>query len=66
MAVTSVDIDKQVLDEAKQVFGVRTNKEAIDLALRDAVLRRQQLDAIDALAALPLDVDPQPIVYGQA
>lgn len=66
MAVTSVDIDKHVLDEAKQVFGVRTNKEAIDLALRDAVLRRQQLDAIDALAALPLDVDPQPIVYGRA
>lgn len=66
MAVTSVDIDKQVLDEAKQVFGVRTNKEAIDLALRDAVMRRHQLDAIDALAALKVDRDPQPVAYGDA
>ncbi len=65
MAITSVDIDKKILDQAKQVFGVRTNKEAIDLALRDAVLRRQQLDAIDALAALPVDADPQPIHHGQ-
>lgn len=64
MAVTSVDIDKQVLDEAKQVFGVRTNKEAIDLALRDAVMRRHQLAAVDALAALAVDDDPQPIRYG--
>lgn len=66
MAVTSVDIDKKVLDEAKQVFGVRTNREAIDLALRDAVLRRQQLDAIDTLAALPVDDHPQRVHYGQA
>lgn len=66
MAVTSVDVDKQVLDEAKQVFGVRTNKEAIDLALRDAVMRRHQLDAVAALAALPVDADPQPVRYGEA
>lgn len=66
MTVTSVDIDKQVLDEAKEVFGVKTNKEAIDLALRDAVLRRHQLDAIDALATLPVDLDPQPIHHDGA
>lgn len=66
MAVTSVDIDKQVLDEAKRAYGVRTNREAIDLALRDAVLRRQQLEAIDVLAGLPVDVDPQPIRNGVA
>lgn len=65
MAVTSVDVDRQVLHEAKQVFGVRTNKEAIDLALRDAVMRRRQLDAVDALAALPVDADPRPIHYGE-
>lgn len=66
MAVTSVDIDKQILDEAKRVYGVRTNKEAIDLALRDAVMRRQQLVAIDVLAGLAIDVDPQPTRYGAA
>ncbi len=66
MAVTSVDIDKQVLDEAKRAYGVRTNREAIDLALRDAVMRRHQLEAIDELAGLPIDVDPQPIRYGAA
>ncbi|GAA4754630.1 hypothetical protein GCM10025783_29630 [Amnibacterium soli] len=66
MTVTSVDIDKQVLEEAKEVFGVKTNKEAIDLALRDAVLRRHQLDAIDALTAIQVDRDPQPARYGEA
>lgn len=60
MAIARVNVDQQLLQKAKQLFGVRTDKEVIDLALRDAVLRRKQLDAI---AALPLDVDPQPITY---
>ena len=65
MPVTSVNIDKQILDEAKAAFGVHTTKEAIDLALRDAVMRRRQLDAVDALAAIPADAGARTISYGE-
>ncbi len=57
MPVTSVDIDSDVLQSAKRAFGVKTNREAIDLALREAVLRRRQLDAIDAIAAMTFEID---------
>jgi Arc/MetJ family transcription regulator len=57
MPVTSVDIDSDVLQSAKRAFGVKTNREAIDLALRDAVMRRRQLDAIDAIATMTFEID---------
>ena len=63
MTVTSVDIDSQLLQEAKQAFGVRTTKDAIDVALRDAVARRRQLAAIDAIVGLDLDPNPLHIDY---
>lgn len=64
MAVTSVDIDSDILRKAKATYGVKTNREAIDRALRDVVARRAQLDAVDALVAMSFDVDPQTIAYG--
>lgn len=64
MAVTSVDIDTEVLRMAKSSLGVRTNREAIDLALRDVVKRRRQLEAVDVLAAIPVDRDATTIAYG--
>lgn len=64
MAVTSVDIDTEMLRLAKNSFGVRTNREAINLALRDAVMRRRQIEAIDAIAKIPVDRDATTISYG--
>lgn len=64
MALTSVDIDTEMLRLAKTSFGVRTNREAINLALRDVVMRRQQIEAIDAIARIPLDSDAKTIAYG--
>ncbi len=64
MAVTSVDIDTEVLRLAKSSLGVRTNREAIDLALRDVVRRRRQLEAVDALATIRVDRDATTIAYG--
>ena len=63
MPVTSVDIDAQLLQEAKDALGVRTTKDAVDVALRDAVARRRQLAAIDAIAGLDLDPNPRRIAY---
>ena len=64
MAVTSVDIDTEMLRLAKNSFGVRTNREAINLALRDVVMRRRQIEAIDAIAQVPLDRTAATIAYG--
>ena len=55
MAMTSVNIDKELLARVKAQFGVRTNREAIELALQEVDLRRRQLEAIDRLAEL---IDP--------
>jgi Arc/MetJ family transcription regulator len=64
MALTSVDIDSDMLQAAKATYGVKTNREAINLALRDVVMRRRQLDAIDALAEIVVDERPEKIAYG--
>ncbi len=64
MAVTSVDIDTEMLRLAKSSYGVKTNREAINLALREVVVRRRQLEAIDAIAQIPLDRDATKISYG--
>ena len=62
--VTSVDIDTETLRLAKSSLGVRTNREAINLALRDVVMRRRQIEAIDILATIPIDSDATTIEYG--
>lgn len=64
MAVTSVEIDAELLRLAKASFGVKTNREAITLALRDVVMRARQLEAIDRIAQISIDRDAQPIAYG--
>jgi len=64
LAVTSVDIDTEMLRLAKSSLGVRTNREAINLALRDIVMRRRQIEAIEAIAEVPVDRDAIKISYG--
>ncbi len=53
--MTYVKVDTGLLMNAKLALGVRTHREAIDVALRDVVMRQRQLDAIDAIAAMDLD-----------
>lgn len=65
LALTSVDIDPDSLRQAKNSYGVRTNREAINLALRDVVMRRRQLDAIDRIAQLNLDEHPTQTSRGE-
>lgn len=55
---TTVVIDPDLLERAKAVLGVDTTRAAVDKALRDAVWRQEQLDAIADIAAMDLDPDP--------
>jgi Arc/MetJ family transcription regulator len=63
MPVTSVNIDSDLLDSAKAAYHVRTNREAITLALEDAVQRQRQLEALRLLSTIPIDPHPSRIEY---
>ena len=65
MPITSVDVDADMLRQAKRVYGVRTNREAINLALQDTVMRQRQLAAIESIAAIELDDEADTLSYGR-
>lgn len=58
MAVTTVEIDKALLSEAKEALGASTARSVIDQALREVVMRHRQLLALDGLASLDLELNP--------
>jgi Arc/MetJ family transcription regulator len=59
VAMTSVDVDTELLAAAKGILGVRTTKDAINRALGDIVKRQVQLEALATLGGIEVDVDPQ-------
>lgn len=61
MAITTVDIDKALLDEAKAALGADTVKLTVYQALREVVMRRRQAAALDGIAALDPDLEPERI-----
>ena len=44
---TNIDIDDEVMREAQRLTGVRTKREAVDLALRELVARHRRLGVLD-------------------
>lgn len=52
MAVTSVDLDHQMLERAKALTGERSNRAVIDLALRRLIASKQKGAMIDGIAEL--------------
>ena len=47
MAITSIDIDAELLAEVKAITGARTNREAVDLSLKRVVQIQHQLGIIE-------------------
>lgn len=73
MAVTSVDLDPQLIERARALTGERSNRAVLDLALRRLIASRQKgamIDGIESLAGLeeelgapavpPASVEPPP------
>lgn len=52
MAVTSVDLDPEMLERARAVTGERSNRAVIDLALRRLIAAKQKGAMIDGIASL--------------
>jgi Arc/MetJ family transcription regulator len=46
MSVTQIDLDDEALDEVMRIAGVRTKKEAVNLAMRDYVERFRRIEAL--------------------
>ena len=55
----SVDVDAKLVEEVRKIAGVRTKKEAIDIALREMVRshRLRELIALEGSGIIDMDVD---------
>lgn len=52
MAVTSVDLDPQLIERARVLTGEKSNRAVLDLALRRLIASKQKGAMIDGIAAL--------------
>jgi Arc/MetJ family transcription regulator len=56
---TTLDIDTELLNKAKEALGAATIKETVRASL-EAVLRRRKLQALaDAFGTVPFDMSPE-------
>lgn len=55
----SVDVDPELLEEAKELVGVRTKRETIEIALREMILRRRlkEIIGLEGSGLLEIDLD---------
>jgi Arc/MetJ family transcription regulator len=44
---TNIEIDDDLMQEARKLTGVKTKREAVDLALRELVARHRRLGILD-------------------
>lgn len=52
MAVSSVDLDPELIERAKALTGERSNRAVLDLALRRLIASKQKGAMIDGIASL--------------
>lgn len=52
MAVTSVDLDPQLIERARALTGEKSNRAVLDLALRRLIASKQKGAMIDGIAGL--------------
>lgn len=57
MAVTSIDINPDELQQAKKLAGTTSNRETVDLALRTLIAVRRQPAAVERIIARHFDAD---------
>lgn len=44
---TNIEIDEELLDQAKALAGTKTKRETVDFALRELIRRRQAKDILE-------------------
>ena len=66
MAVTSVDLDPELIERARALTGERSNRAVLDLALRRLIASKQKgamIDGILELADLPGELGSPVVSY---
>lgn len=66
MALTSVDLDPQLIERARTLTGEKSNRAVLDLALRRLIASKQKgtmIDGILGLKDLPDELDAPVITY---
>jgi len=53
----SVDVDPELMEEAKELAGVRTKRETIEIALREMILRRRLKDIMGLEGSGLVEID---------
>ena len=69
MAITSIDIEKDKLKQAKKLAGTTSNRETVDLALRTLIAVRRQPSAVERIIGRsfePSQIDAPTIMPPQA
>ncbi|MEY9852971.1 Arc/MetJ family transcription regulator [Leifsonia sp. EB41] len=57
MAITSIDIDPDLLAQAKATTGASSNREAVDIALRRLLAMHRQQAAVERIIARRFEPD---------
>jgi Arc/MetJ family transcription regulator len=52
---TNLAIDDELLEEARQLGGLRTKKDTVNVALREYVLRRRQAKIVKLFGTIEID-----------
>lgn len=66
MVMTSIDIDREVLDELKRARSIKTDREAVNQALQRDLTQARQTEALQRIASrvfLDEDINPPVIEY---
>lgn len=56
---TTIDIDKELLEAAKQALGTDTLKGTIEASLRSVIRRLQLEELAESLGKVPLELTPE-------
>lgn len=64
MAITSIDLDKDQLELARQLTGATSNREVVEYALDLLIAQKRQVEVVERIiAAGPGDIDAPVIHY---
>ncbi|WP_374999493.1 type II toxin-antitoxin system VapB family antitoxin [Aeromicrobium sp. CTD01-1L150] len=64
MAITSIDLDKDQLEVARQLTGATSNREVVEYALDLLIAQKRQVEVVEDIIAMgPGDVDAPVIHY---
>lgn len=63
MAITSIDLDKDQLDLARQLTGATSNREVVEYALELLIAQKRQVETVERMIALGSGDIDAPVIH---